>query len=127
MDVTATHSEAACRGVSEILSRVGDKWTIQVVVALRSGSRRFNGLKREVNGISQQMLTRTLKTLERDGMVERAVRDTTPPQVEYTLTPLGHSLSDTARQLAQWATQHRDRIAENRERYDSRRMAEDEG
>ena len=120
MDVTVSHTEADCRGVSEILSRVGDKWTIQVVVSLRLGALRFNGLKRQVRGISQQMLTRTLKTLERDGMVERAVRHSTPPQVEYTLTPLGHSLSETVRQLADWAAAHRGKIEEHRLHYDAR-------
>lgn len=120
MDVTAKPAAADCRGVSEILSRIGDKWTIQVVVQLRSGSRRFNGIKRQVNGISQQMLTRTLKTLERDGMVERTVHHTTPPQVEYSLTPLGHSLSETARQLADWAAAHRRKIEDNRLQYDAR-------
>jgi len=121
MDVTASHTQADCRGVSEILGRVGDKWTIQVVVALYLGSLRFNGIKRQVGGISQQMLTRTLKTLERDGMVERTVRPSTPPQVEYTLTPLGHSLSETVRQLADWAATHHRQIEENRLGYDSRR------
>jgi len=120
MDVTAKPEEADCRAVSEILSRVGDKWTIQVVVALRGGSQRFNGVKRRVGGISQQMLTRTLKALERDGMVERAVRHNTPPQVEYTLTPLGYSLSDTARHLAEWAAAHHGEIQDSRLDFDSR-------
>ncbi|RAX40286.1 winged helix-turn-helix transcriptional regulator [Rhizobium tropici] len=120
MDVTAKPAGTDCRAVSEILSRVGDKWTIQVVVALRSGSQRFNGIKRKVGGISQQMLTRTLKTLERDGIVERTVRHSTPPQVEYSLTPLGHSLSETARHLADWAATHRGEIEDNRLRYDAR-------
>jgi DNA-binding HxlR family transcriptional regulator len=120
MDVTAKPHGASCRSVSEILSRVGDKWTIQVVVSLRMGTRRFNGLKRDVNGISQQMLTRTLKTLERDGMVERAVLPSTPPQVEYTLTPLGYSLSETVHQLANWAVAHQQDIEDNRFRYDAR-------
>lgn len=122
MNVTTKPAGADCRAVSEILSRVGDKWTIQVVVALRTGSQRFNGIKRRVGGISQQMLTRTLKTLERDGMVERAVRHSTPPQVEYTLTPLGHSLSDTARHLADWAAAHQGVIATNRLHYDARQI-----
>ncbi|SFJ88548.1 transcriptional regulator, HxlR family [Bosea sp. OK403] len=122
MDMTAKAAGADCRAVSEILSRVGDKWTIQVVVALRSGSQRFNGIKRRVGGISQQMLTRTLKTLERDGMVERTVRHTTPPQVEYMLTPLGHSLSETARHLADWAAAHQRVIAGNRLQYDARQL-----
>ncbi|MDR6670141.1 helix-turn-helix domain-containing protein [Rhizobium sp. 1399] len=121
MDVTARPAGADCRGVSEILSRVGDKWTIQVVVALRLGALRFNGLKREVGGISQQMLTRTLKTLERDGMIKRTVHPSTPPQVEYTLTPLGHSLSETVRQLADWAAENRQNIEDNRLSYDTSR------
>ncbi|CDN53674.1 Transcriptional regulator, HxlR family [Neorhizobium galegae bv. officinalis bv. officinalis str. HAMBI 1141] len=119
MDVTVSHAEADCRGVSEILSRVGDKWTIQVVVSLRLGARRFNELKRQVGGISQQMLTRTLKTLERDGLVDRTVHHSTPPQVQYTLTPLGHSLSETVRQLAEWAVTHRGTIEDNRLQYDA--------
>ncbi|MBM7045689.1 helix-turn-helix domain-containing protein [Rhizobium lusitanum] len=107
-----------CRSVSEILNRVGDKWTMQVVVLLRDQPRRFNDIKRHVSGISQQMLTRTLKTLERDGMVERTVRATTPPQVDYALTALGHSLSEPVQQLAQWALAHGVIIHENRRRYD---------
>jgi DNA-binding HxlR family transcriptional regulator len=122
MDVTVKPAGADCKGVSEILSRVGDKWTIQVVVALRARSQRFNAIKRRVGGISQQMLTRTLKTLERDGMVERAVRHSTPPQVEYALTPLGHSLSETARHLADWAAAHRGQIEDNRLHYDARQL-----
>ncbi|MDO1584968.1 winged helix-turn-helix transcriptional regulator [Rhizobium oryzicola] len=120
MDVTTAHAAGDCRSVSEILSRVGDKWTIQVIVALRQGPARFNGMKRQVNGISQQMLTRTLKALERDGMVVRTVHHSTPPQVEYRLTELGFSLSETARQLAEWATLNSDAIAQNRIRYDGR-------
>jgi DNA-binding HxlR family transcriptional regulator len=112
---------ADCRGVSEILSRVGDKWTVQVVIALRDKPRRFNDIKRTVGGISQQMLTRTLKTLERDGMVKRTVSATTPPQVEYALTALGRSLSATVRQLAQWARAHLATIHKNRLRYDTKR------
>lgn len=110
-----------CREVSDVLSRVGDKWTMQVVVALRHQPRRFNDLKRQVGGISQQMLTRTLKTLERDGMVERTVCPTTPPQVEYALNELGRSLSVPVRQLADWARDHLSTIHSNRQRYDSRR------
>ncbi|EJJ28427.1 winged helix-turn-helix transcriptional regulator [Rhizobium sp. CF142] len=124
MDVTARPTAADCRGVSEILSRVGDKWTIQVVVVLRRDAQRFNGLKRQVSGISQQMLTRTLKTLERDGMIARTVRPSTPPQVEYTLTPLGHSLSETVRHLADWAAENRQNIEDNRLRYDTGREEE---
>jgi DNA-binding HxlR family transcriptional regulator len=114
-------ASADCRGVSEILNRVGDKWTMQVVVVLRDRPRRFNDLKRQVAGISQQMLTRTLKTLERDGMVERTVCATTPPQVEYALSEFGHSLSEPVRQLAQWAAANLLTIHDNRLRYDTDR------
>lgn len=107
-----------CHRVSAILSRVGDKWTMQVIVALREHPWRFNELKRYVGGISQQMLTRTLKLLERDGMVLRTVTPTTPPQVEYALTDLGRELSEPVRQLAMWAVAHLDTIDQNRERYD---------
>jgi DNA-binding HxlR family transcriptional regulator len=119
MDMTAGPA-ADCRAVSEILSRVGDKWAIKVVVALRSGSQRFNRIKWVVGGVSRQMLTRTPMTLERDGMVERTVRHTTPPQVNYALTPLGHSLSEAARHLADWAAAHQMVIAGNRLQYDAR-------
>ena len=94
---------------------------MQVVASLRDQPRHFNDLKRQVEGISQQMLTRTLKMLERDGMVERTVRDTTPPQVEYALTALGRSLSEPVRRLAQWALAHLDTVDENRARYDANR------
>ncbi len=115
MDVpTAAHGRVDCRGVSDILGQVGDKWTVQVVVTLCERPRRFNDLKRHVAGISQQMLTRTLKALERDGMVERTVRPSTPPQVDYALTALGQSLSEAVRQLADWAAEHHAAIRENR-------------
>ena len=109
-----------CRRVSEILNLIGDKWTMQVVVVLRDDARRFNELKRQVNGISQQMLTRTLKMLERDGLVERTVRSTSPPQVAYALTPFGRSLAEPVRLLAQWALANIDTLNDNRLRYDGR-------
>jgi len=108
-----------CHRVSEILNRVGDKWTMQVIVVLRFQPRRFNDLKRQVNGISQQMLTRTLKVLERDGLVERTVRATSPPQVDYALTPFGVSLAEPVRQLAQWALANLTILYDNRARYDA--------
>ncbi len=119
MDGTASDDEApACQGVSEILARVGDKWTVQVVVALQEAPLRFNALKRAVGGVSQQMLARTLRALERDGMVERTIYPTTPPQVEYRLTDLGRSLSEPVRQLAEWALANRDAIRASRLRHD---------
>ena len=112
-----------CRAVSEILGRVGDKWTVLVVVALRDQPQRFGALKRRVGGISQQMLTLTLKTLERDGMVTRTVRPTTPPQVSYELTELGRSLSNTVRQLAEWSISNLAAIHDSRQRYDEQHPA----
>ena len=108
-----------CRKVGEILARIGDKWTVLIVMALRERRMRFNEIKRAVGGISQQMLTRTLKALERDGMVSRTVHPTVPPQVEYELTSLGHSLSEPVIQLGSWALAHLPQIETNRSRYDS--------
>jgi DNA-binding HxlR family transcriptional regulator len=86
-------ASAECRKMKGILSIVGDKWTVMIVMVLIERPRRFNDLKRTVGGISQQMLTRTLKALERDGMVSRTAHPTVPPQVEYALTAPGHSLA----------------------------------
>lgn len=107
-----------CRRVNGILSLVGDKWTVMIVMVLRERPRRFNEMKRAVGGISQQMLTRTLKALERDGMVTRTVHPTVPPQVEYGLTALGHSLSGPVMQLGTWVGGHLEEIEANRARYD---------
>ena len=109
-----------CRKVGEILGRIGDKWTVLIVMALRERTMRFNEIKRAVGGISQQMLTRTLKALERDGMVSRTVHPTVPPQVEYELTALGHSLSEPVLQLGAWAQRHLPQIESQRARYDGR-------
>lgn len=117
------HANPDCRAVSEVLSRVGDKWTVLIVKALETKPRRFNELKREIGGISQQMLTRTLKTLERDGMVERTVHATVPPQVEYALTPLGRSLAVPVMALADWTFAHLPQIHANRAEYDGVKKA----
>ncbi len=107
-----------CRKMSSILTIVGDKWTVMIVMVLVERPRRFNEMKRTIGGISQQMLTRTLKALERDGMVSRTVYPTVPPQVEYALTELGQSLSMPLRQLGGWAREHLEQIEGNRIRYD---------
>lgn len=116
------HADPDCRAVSELLSRVGDKWTVLIVKALEAKPKgrgcRFNELKREVGGISQQMLTRTLRTLERDGMVARTVHHTVPPSVEYALTDLGHSLAVPVMALADWTFAHLPQIHANRAAYD---------
>ncbi|UYY58654.1 winged helix-turn-helix transcriptional regulator [Sphingomonas sp. S2-65] len=107
-----------CRKLSGVLNIVGDKWTVMVVRALIEHPRRFNDIKRTIGGISQQMLTRTLKALERDGMVRRTVHPTVPPQVEYALTVLGHSLALPLRELGAWAGEHIEEIERNRLHYD---------
>ena len=112
------HVPTVCRTVTEILSRVGDKWSVQVVVQLGTGPKRFNELRRIVGGISQRMLTLTLRGLERDGLVTRTVYPTIPPRVDYQLTGLGCSLLNTVRGLGQWAIQNRDEILEARRRFD---------
>jgi len=107
-----------CQQISALLSRIGDKWTVLIISVLIERPHRFNDIKRAVTGISQQMLTRTLKYLERDGMVRRTVRPTVPPQVEYALTPLGKSLSEPVIAMGMWAHANLAEIAANRRAYD---------
>lgn len=108
----------ACRPIHEILSLVGDKWTILIVRHLGEGTMRFNEIRRSVDGISQKMLTTTLRNLERDGFVTRKIYPTIPPRVEYTLTDLGFGLLEPVKALAEWVTANRDRIDEARARFD---------
>jgi DNA-binding HxlR family transcriptional regulator len=109
-----------CRKVSRILARVGEKWSMLVVMLLRYGPRRFNDIKRNTGGISQQMLTRTLRALERDGMVTRTIFPTSPPQVEYRLTELGRSMSEPVLAFGQWVREHLAEVEEARRRFDER-------
>jgi len=113
-----TCAAATCQTVTEVLARVGDKWTMQVVMTLGNGPVRFNALRRAVDGISQRMLTRTLRGLERDGLISRTVTPTVPPRVDYALTPLGRSLVEPVSALGDWAVANRERIAAARERFD---------
>jgi DNA-binding HxlR family transcriptional regulator len=92
-----------CDRVAEILRRVGEKWSVLIVVPLEPGPRRFNDLKRSIPGISQRMLTLTLRSLERDGLVERTVTPAIPPHVSYGLTEVGRSLCVPVRALCEWA------------------------
>jgi DNA-binding HxlR family transcriptional regulator len=112
------HATEDCRAVSEILSRVGDKWTVLVVQYLGSGPMRFSELKRTIGGISQKMLTATLRGLERDGFVTRTVFPTIPPRVDYELTELGRELLTPVRALGEWARKNTLRIREAREKFD---------
>ena len=102
----------------DILDRVGDKWSVLVVILLRDGKMRFSGLRRAVEGISQRMLTQTLRQLERDGLVDRTVYPEVPVRVEYALTALGRTLIEPLSALAEWAQTNRDAILSNRAAYD---------
>ena len=113
------HVPEDCRAVSEVLSRVGDKWTILVVGELGQGPRRFNEIRRALGSISQRMLTLTLRGLERDGLVTRTVFPTIPPKVEYELTRLGRSLLEPVSGIGLWARQNRAAIAQARQRFDA--------
>jgi len=114
------HSDSECSAIREILDRIGDKWSLLVVGALAEGPRRFNDVRRNVEGISQRMLTLTLRLLERDGLVRRTVFDTVPPSVEYSLTPLGRTLIAPIRMLAEWARQQSGKIQVARMRFDAK-------
>ena len=113
-----THVPEECGAISEILSRIGDKWTMLVVSMLGNGPMRFNELRREIGGISQRMLTLTLRGLERDGLVTRTVYPTVPPRVDYELTELVETLLEPIVGVAAWARAHRASIAEARAVYD---------
>lgn len=103
----------------EILERIANKWTMLVVLALEGGTLRFSHLRARVEGVTQKMLTQTLRALERDGMVSRRVYPTVPVTVEYTLTPLGHSLSQAVSVIRNWAYQNMPEIECARRRYDA--------
>ena len=117
MDVTPDN----CQVTREILTRVGDKWSVFIVAALGEGPKRFSELKRAVGSISQRMLTLTLRGLERDGLVGRTVYPTVPPAVEYQLTELGRTLLEPVNGLASWAMRSKDAIHAARLKYDQDR------
>ena len=114
------HTSSDCRAVSSILARIGDKWSVLIVALLGDGPKRFNEIKRMVGGISQRMLTLTLRGLERDGLVTRTVFPTVPPRVDYELTPLGRSLWEPVAALGDWARVNQGEIAAARQRFDTR-------
>ena len=103
-----------------VLDIVADKWTSLLIVALVPGTKRFQQLKREIGGITQKMLTQTLRSLERNGLVERRAYATVPPRVEYTLTRLGHTLSETLEALQEWSVAHVGEILRARKLMDAR-------
>ena len=112
------HEPDDCRAISEVLSRVGDKWSVQIVALLGDGPMRFSELRRAIEGISQRMLTLTVRGLERDGLITRTVFPEIPPRVEYELTKLGKTLLEPIQGLAEWAEQYRTHIQTAREQFD---------
>lgn len=127
--MTTTHSTspdgrfdvlAAACPTRQVINRIGDRWSLLVLCALEGGTLRFQQLRRTVDGVSQKMLTQTLRALERDGLVRREIFASVPPKVEYTLTPLGTSLSTSIVAIRSWAYTHMDTIERARAEFDSR-------
>ena len=108
--------------VRAVLDRVGDKWSVLIVGMLHDGPKRFSELRRAIDGISQRMLTLTLRGLERDGLVTRTVTPSVPPRVDYELTRVGRTLIEPLTALAEWAEAHRAKIQESRVRFDARAL-----
>ena len=134
--MTATHTgdtgpaagddAAYCQQMRLLLDRVGEKWSLLAVIALREQPRRFNQLRRELSGVSPRMLARTLRGLERDGLVSRSVYPTVPPQVDYALTELGTSLLQPVDALLQWAWAHQPQMDQARSDFDDRQRDAEE-
>ena len=118
MKSSQIHLPGDCRAVGDVLARVGDKWSILVVSRLGEGPLRFNELRRSIGGISQRMLTLTLRGLERDGLVTRTAFPTIPPRVDYELTSLGRDLLNPVAALGAWAIRNQSKIARAREQFD---------
>ncbi len=110
---------SGCLAVREVLNRVGDKWSALVIVMLEQGPKRFSELRRGIEGISQRMLTLTVRGLERDGLVTRTVTPSIPPRVDYALTPLGQALLVPVLALVQWARENRAAMQLARETFDT--------
>jgi DNA-binding HxlR family transcriptional regulator len=117
----------ACPAVREVLNRVGDKWSVLAIILLSDGPKRFNELRRAIEGISQRMLTLTLRGLERDGLITRTLYPSIPPRVDYELTRLGRTLLEPVQALAAWAAKHRVEIQDARERHDAKNARLEKG
>ena len=124
MSLKDTGQHANCMAMSDVLNRIGDKWSVMVVGILSRRTLRFNELKREINGVSQRMLTLTLRNLERDGLVTRTIYPEIPPRVEYCLTELGQTLKGPISALWDWSAANHGEITEARARYDARLAGE---
>lgn len=124
MEPSEGYVSGQCQLVNDVISLVGDKWSVLIIVLLGGGKKRFSAIKRSVDGISQKMLTVTLRGLERDGYVTRTVYPTIPPKVEYELTDLGRELLVPLRALGQWAITNHGRVSAARTAYDVRHAQE---
>ena len=113
-----------CPKISQVLARVGEKWSVLIIIMLAERPRRFSELKRAIGGVSQRMLTLSLRGLERDGLVKRTVFPVVPPRVEYELTPLGRSLHSPVSALGEWVRHHLPEIDAAREAFDRRAALE---
>ncbi len=118
---TKRPSPANCPAVRDVLNRVGDKWSVMTIALLGDGPLRFSELRRSIEGVSQRMLTLTVRGLERDGLVKRTQFPTIPPKVEYELTKLGRTLLGPVQVLEEWAADHRVAVQEARDRFDERK------
>lgn len=118
------HETEYCRATADLLARIGDKWTVYVVGLLQNGPMRFNEIRRTIGGISQRMLTLTLRGLERDGLVTRTVYPTIPPRVDYELTELGRTLIGTLTGLAEWANRNGAAVEKAQRNFDAKTNAE---
>src|SRR5579872_2611549 len=127
-DVTAAGPMPSdqCPKISQVLARIGEKWSVLIIIMLAEKPRRFSELKRAIGGVSQRMLTLSLRGLERDGLVKRTVFPVVPPRVEYELTPLGRSLQAPVSALGEWARSHLAEIDAAREVFDRKEAPEAE-
>lgn len=116
------HNAENCPAVREILNIIGNKWSVLVIVLLEDGTQRFSELQRNISGISQRMLTLTLRELERNGLLTRTVEPTVPPSVYYTLTPLGENLLVHAKALAFWSLENHPEIEKARKSFDKKKL-----
>lgn len=117
------HTEESCLPVRGVLSLVGDKWSILIVAILAGGTKRFSELQRSIEGISQRMLTRTLRELERSGLLTRTVEPTLPPSVYYSLTPLGETLLEPVKALTDWALANYPQMQKAKDQFDRKARA----
>ena len=120
METIELHGNVYARNcpTREVLDLIGDKWTALIMGVLEEGPTRFSGLRRRIGGISQKMLTQTLRNLERDGLVTRTVYPEVPPRVEYALTPLGKTLTEALATIRHWAEENIDEVIAAQQRYD---------